>query len=190
MRRTPGAFIDARRARRGAVAGITKRVSPRTLRASFATHLLEQNADIRLMQALLSRPKLETTALHTRVAVNAILDVTSPLERLAPERKLCPRMRKFCPSWPKAHERILASINNGRSLYAAGVRFIRRKACKSTSLTVKLSGPRSFSASTCSRTRQLESTLSGHSGSRRWTSQLADSGSSPPLRRAPKNREI
>ena len=63
MRRTPGGFIDARRARCGAVAGITKRVSPRTLRHSFAAHLLEQNVDIRLIQVLLSHPKLETTAL-------------------------------------------------------------------------------------------------------------------------------
>ena len=69
-----------------------------------------------------------------------------------------PSDARFCPSWPKAYERILASINNGRSLYAAGVRFIRRKACKSTSLTVKLSGPRSVSASTCSRTRRQELT--------------------------------
>ncbi len=60
-------------------AGIAKRVSPHTLRHSFATHLLEQNVDIRVIQVL---AKLETTALYTRVAVNTIRDVTSPLERL------------------------------------------------------------------------------------------------------------
>ena len=63
-------------------AGIAKRVSPHTLRHSFATHLLEQNVDIRVIQVLLGHAKLETTALYTRVAVNTIRDVTSPLESL------------------------------------------------------------------------------------------------------------
>ena len=70
------------------LAGISKRVSPHTLRHSFATHLLEQNVDIRVIQVLLGHAKLETTALYTRVAVNTIRDITSPLERLSliPER--------------------------------------------------------------------------------------------------------
>ena len=63
-------------------AGIAKRVTPHTLRHSFATHLLEQNVDIRVIQVLLGHAKLETTALYTRVAVNTIRDVKSPLERL------------------------------------------------------------------------------------------------------------
>jgi len=63
-------------------AGIAKRVSPHTLRHSFATHLLEQNVDIRVIQVLLGHAKLENTALYTRVAVNTIRDVTSPLGRL------------------------------------------------------------------------------------------------------------
>jgi integrase/recombinase XerD len=65
-------------------AGIKKRVSPHTLRHSFATHLLEQDTDIRVIQVLLGHAKLDTTALYTRVANRTIRTVTSPLDRLAP----------------------------------------------------------------------------------------------------------
>ena len=65
------------------LAGISKRVSPHTLRHSFATHLLEQDTDIRIIQVLLGHAKLDTTALYTRVANTTIRAVTSPLDRLA-----------------------------------------------------------------------------------------------------------
>ena len=64
-------------------AGIRKRVSPHTLRHSFATHLLEQDVDIRVIQVLLGHSKLDTTALYTRIATKTIRSVTSPLEKLA-----------------------------------------------------------------------------------------------------------
>ena len=80
-------------------AGIAKRVSPHTLRHSFATHLLEQNVDIRVIQVLLGHAKLETTALYTRVAVNTIRDVTSPLGAAGPQPREPIAARLTAAAW-------------------------------------------------------------------------------------------
>jgi site-specific recombinase XerD len=65
-------------------AQIDKRVSMHTLRHSFATHLLEQKVDIRVIQVLLGHKKLETTALYAQVATDILREVVSPLDILPP----------------------------------------------------------------------------------------------------------
>jgi site-specific recombinase XerD len=64
-------------------AGIDKRVSLHTLRHCFATHLLEQKVDIRMIQVLLGHQKLDTTARYAQVASTTLRAVKSPLEHLA-----------------------------------------------------------------------------------------------------------
>ena len=64
-------------------ADIAKRVGPHTLRHSFATHLLEDGVDIRVIQALLGHAKLDNTAFYTRVATRTVRTVTSPLDKIA-----------------------------------------------------------------------------------------------------------
>jgi site-specific recombinase XerD len=64
-------------------AGLTKRVSPHTLRHSFATHLLEDGVDIRVIQVLLGHAKLNNTALYSKVATRMVRAVTSPLDKIA-----------------------------------------------------------------------------------------------------------
>lgn len=67
-----------------ASAELDKRVSMHTLRHSFATHLLEQKVDIRVIQVLLGHKQLETTALYAQVATEVLRAVISPLEATRP----------------------------------------------------------------------------------------------------------
>jgi len=63
-------------------AGIDKRVCLHTLRHCFATHLLEQKVDIRIIQILLGHKKLDTTAHYSQVDSTTLKAVKSPLEQL------------------------------------------------------------------------------------------------------------
>ena len=67
-----------------AEAEIDKRVSMHTLRHSFATHLLEQKVDIRVIQVLLGHKKLENPARYAQVATGVLRTVISPLEATRP----------------------------------------------------------------------------------------------------------
>jgi site-specific recombinase XerD len=65
-----------------ALAGLDKPVNLHSLRHAFATHLLEQQTDIRVIQVLLGHKNLETTALYSQVATTTLRDTQSPLDTL------------------------------------------------------------------------------------------------------------
>lgn len=88
--RNPVNPLSTRQLRRGmeaavTLAGLDKHVSLHSLRHAFATHLLEQGVDIRLIQVMLGHKKLETTATYSHVATRTLRDIHSPLDILSIE---------------------------------------------------------------------------------------------------------
>jgi site-specific recombinase XerD len=68
-------------------AGIRKNVSPHTLRHSFATHLLEDGVNVRVIQFLLGHKSLKTTATYMHIAKNYVNQAKTPLDSLYEEKE-------------------------------------------------------------------------------------------------------
>jgi site-specific recombinase XerD len=81
--RSVGKVVDSAAKR----AGIIKKVTPHTLRHSFATHLLEQNVNLCTIQKLLGHSNIKTTTIYTHVSNATIINIVNPLDIVLSQRK-------------------------------------------------------------------------------------------------------
>lgn len=82
-RRSIGKVVDSAAKR----AGIIKKVTPHTLRHSFATHLLEQNVNLCTIQKLLGHSSINTTTIYTHVSNATITNIVNPLDLVLSQGK-------------------------------------------------------------------------------------------------------
>lgn len=82
----------------GLRSGLRKKITVHGLRHAFATHLLENGTDVRVIQALLGHERIDSTARYTRVAPQVVAATVSPLDQLdqnaKPKNKVKPQPKK------------------------------------------------------------------------------------------------
>jgi site-specific recombinase XerD len=76
------------------LAGLTKRITPHSLRHAFASCLLDEGVDTRVIQVLLGHSRIDTTALYTAVSPAKIASTASPAEQLLERPRRPGRPRK------------------------------------------------------------------------------------------------
>lgn len=76
-------------------ANITKRITPHSLRHSYATHLLESGTDIRYIQSLLGHAKPETTMIYTHVQSDVLKKINNPLDLIVEQLRNSKKINTF-----------------------------------------------------------------------------------------------